>query len=304
MSTAYVALGYRCNSNCLTCPIDPALPRARPVSAGVIKRFLLQRTSYEAVTFSGGEPTLHPQLSSLAQWCADQFGARIEILTSARSLGRGPLVDRLAQVPRLQLTTAMYAPDETSHDALSGSPGSFRETCDGLRRALDRRIRVVLKTVVSRRNYRELELLFRTMIERFPEVEDFVIYGTDWTGAARENLASLFVPNAEVAPYLEDAVLAIQEAGRRAQVRLFPLCLLDPALWEFAAHPDPNDAAGDVLFSPESAALDFEVDAGRVQAVCQSCALRRVCGRTWDSYFEVGGVAELRPIVLEGWEER
>ncbi|MEW6686175.1 MAG: radical SAM protein [Candidatus Edwardsbacteria bacterium] len=296
----YCSLGYKCNNNCLTCPIDPKLRETAFVKEKQIRDFIEARGIGvgDKITFSGGEPTLYPKLISLTRWCAELLGSEVEILTNARCLANSHLAEALSEIHRVQITTAIYSSERELHDQITRRKASFDETISGITQALSYGIRVVLKTVISKLNYRLLPDIFAMLLQRFPQVDDFIVYGTDWTGNALRNISILFISNSEIAPFLEEAAFRVTDAGKTIQIRLFPLCLLDPALWPLAIDTYPNEAAGDCLFTPESEIVDFEIPAAHVQKQCECCLIQRFCGQTWDSYFDVFGSHELCHIHL------
>jgi radical SAM protein with 4Fe4S-binding SPASM domain len=99
-----------------------------------------------AVTFIGGEPTLHPALDSLVRHAlASSFD--VEVYSNlARPIVEG--LWRTLDLPRVRLATSYYATDAATHEAITQGPaGSHRLTraniVEALRRGIPIRVGVV-----------------------------------------------------------------------------------------------------------------------------------------------------------------
>ena len=103
------------------------------------------------VCFTGGEPTLRPDLVQLVRQ-AEDLGLVTGLLTNGRRLREEELLQGLllAGLDHIQITLASH--QAKLHDSIVGQSGSFKETEAGLKAALDGDIYVVVHVVVTTQN--------------------------------------------------------------------------------------------------------------------------------------------------------
>jgi MoaA/NifB/PqqE/SkfB family radical SAM enzyme len=103
------------------------------------------------VCFTGGEPTLRPDLVQLVRY-AEELGLVTGLLTNGRRLREEELRQGLllSGLDHVQITLASHQPQ--LHDSIVGRQGAFQETEAGLRAALDGDIYVVVHIVVTPEN--------------------------------------------------------------------------------------------------------------------------------------------------------
>jgi radical SAM protein with 4Fe4S-binding SPASM domain len=103
------------------------------------------------VTFTGGEPTLRDDLPPLLQY-AQNSGLVSGLITNGRKLSDKGYVKSLADagLDFVQITVESHIPEV--HDKMTCSPGSWNETVEGLRNALESKIYVSTNTTLTRLN--------------------------------------------------------------------------------------------------------------------------------------------------------
>ena len=97
-----------------------------------------QARGYTTLRMVAIEPLEHPELPLLLRR-AQQLGyERIEAWTSGRALADGAWADELREAGLTHLDLPLLGPDAEVHDAVAGVPGSFVETIQGVRNAVQR----------------------------------------------------------------------------------------------------------------------------------------------------------------------
>lgn len=86
------------------------------------------------LSFIGGEPTLHPELSVLIERAAGLGFSEIEVYTNATRL-RPELLSTFLR-HGVRLATSFYSAEPGPHEAITGVRGSWRQTVDGIAAAL------------------------------------------------------------------------------------------------------------------------------------------------------------------------
>jgi radical SAM protein with 4Fe4S-binding SPASM domain len=152
---AVLELTYRCNMSCFHCYV---VPEDRPeMSTDEVVEVLeqLARAGSLFVTFTGGEILLREDLE--------------EILTAARRLRfavrlftNGTLIDEeaadlIASIHPFDVGVSIYGADAEAHEFVTGAPGSFERSVEGLRLLHARGVATRLKCVLMRHNANDIE---------------------------------------------------------------------------------------------------------------------------------------------------
>ena len=147
-----LAITYRCNNDCAHC--YNARERTFPSLTTAEWLDVLDRTwalGIPHVVFTGGEPTLHPDLPALIAH-AEQNGQITGLNTNARRLSDPRFVERLvaAGLDHVQITLESH--DAAVHDHMVRAPGAWQQTVRGLRNVLETPLYVMTNTTMLRDN--------------------------------------------------------------------------------------------------------------------------------------------------------
>jgi radical SAM protein with 4Fe4S-binding SPASM domain len=143
-----------CDLRCRMC--DHWRRPVRRLETGLLLRTLEEAAGLGAcsVIFSGGEPTLHPDLL-LAVRAASRLGLRSTLASNGAALAPARL-EPLLEAGIAQLNVSLDGAVAKIHDRLRGVPGSFERILAGAQRAAAADHPIALKTVVTRENFRGL----------------------------------------------------------------------------------------------------------------------------------------------------
>lgn len=161
-----LALTYRCNNDCAHCynVEHPSFTSASALSPGQgDSKLELSTSDWERVLdkawdlgiphiiFTGGEPTLHPDLPRLIAH-AEQNGQVSGLNTNARRLSDPRYVQSLvaAGLDHVQITLESH--DPAIHDQMVGARGAFAQTVQGLKNVLASPLYVMTNTTMLRTN--------------------------------------------------------------------------------------------------------------------------------------------------------
>lgn len=151
-------LTNRCNLSCSHCMRRRDLPVC-DLEYDLLDSILKQAKEYgvERVTFTGGEPFLHPEWRKTLERVAE-LGFNYSVVTNglllakaAPVLSRPPIRKRL-----LHVSVSLDGATEDVNDAIRGG-GSYRKTMKGILAAHARDIPVVVKFTLNSRNHSQLE---------------------------------------------------------------------------------------------------------------------------------------------------
>ncbi len=110
------------------------------------------------VLFSGGEPTIRPDLPELIADANEQGGLNPLISTNGTLITK-EMVKTLSDAGLKRAGISMDGMEEV-HDKFRGSKGSWKLTLDGIRNTLESGMRVSLRVTVTNRNVQDLPALF------------------------------------------------------------------------------------------------------------------------------------------------
>lgn len=150
-----------CNLHCAHCYAssqDEQYPGE--LSTDQAKTVLRDMADYKVtvVLFSGGEPTIRPDLRELIAYANKRGGLNPLISTNGTLLTK----DMVKTLSDAGLKRAGISMDgmEVVHDKFRGSKGSWKLTLDGICNSLEAGIRVSLRVTVTNRNIQDLPQLF------------------------------------------------------------------------------------------------------------------------------------------------
>lgn len=143
-----LALTYRCNNNCAHC--YNARPRQFPeLSTGQWIQILdhLWEIGIPHIVFTGGEPTLRPDLPELIAH-AEKNGQITGINTNGRRLKDPAFVQSLVDAGLDHAQITLESHDPAIHDRMVRAQGAWQDTVAGLENALATRLFVMTNTTL------------------------------------------------------------------------------------------------------------------------------------------------------------
>lgn len=284
-----LCLGYTCNSRCSFCIVSQERDRlsGRWLKASAVSRLLrwaARERGYERIVVTGGEVTLYPGLNALLEEARD-LGLAVQVQTNGRRLADAAYSRELVAAGAGEFFIPLHGDTPALHDALTGAPGSFRQTLAGIAAVLAGGGRVVSNTVIVKANHRRLAAI-AGRLARAGVKESHFWFITPTGDAAKDPQ----IPKvSRTAPSLRRALAACAARGARATVKYFPSCLLGP----FSDRLDNRQAydmlASDSLFAKLRAGWAFSCPHAKV------CGRFAACGGLTRDYIRAHGTAEVRP---------
>ena len=245
----YVSLTmeFRCNLKCVHCMIEGTMHRLRPESDTRFDEILAENARtrrFKGLILTGSEITLRRDLPDLARRARAAGFSHIRIQTHGVHLADPAYCERLVEAGVDEYFVSVAGSDAATHDAIVAVPGAFDKMMRGLE-YLDRLgVVTMTNTVVTRLSY----ALLPALVDRLGHLKslaqmEFWVY---WPMRERDD-KDLIAPNAEIAPYLREALSRARALGRAVEVKNFPQCMLgaegaalvndqpqliiDPAFW-------------------------------------------------------------------------
>jgi MoaA/NifB/PqqE/SkfB family radical SAM enzyme len=157
--TSYVRMDIALSEYCnLTCQMCRRPSEARFMDKEVCKRALdeARLVGVETVSFSGGEPFVHPAIEELLAH-AFSLGIKVQLVTNGTLIKR----DKLDFLSQLDCMTVSLDGLEDAHDFIRQRQGTWRRTERTIRWLAETRIQWGTNTVMQRHNAHQLYDLFK-----------------------------------------------------------------------------------------------------------------------------------------------
>lgn len=145
-----VMTGFLCNNNCLECSVKPKGLSNKPRNTEEILADIEQgkKLNFKTIEFTGGEPTLRPDLPTLISKAKNVGYKEIALGTNCRTLSNLEYLKSLKKCGVNRITTTLYGHDAKNHDMVTRVPGSFDQTVKGIKNSLNLGITTSVNTVV------------------------------------------------------------------------------------------------------------------------------------------------------------
>jgi radical SAM protein with 4Fe4S-binding SPASM domain len=312
-----IALTYGCNLKCRFCYAgEPAAPRTfmRPEEVKRVLEILYRDAQVPSVSFTGGEPTLVPELCDYIRH-AKRLGMRVNLITNgtrvdaayARNLARAGLDSAQVSLEGVRATT---------HDLLVGAP-VFDLVVAAVRRLNGAGIRTHTNTTINRLNLGEIQA-FPAFVRNTLKVPRFSMNLMIPVGSGAVD-SDLVVGYAEIGPHLER--LLVESARHEVEFMWYspvPMCLFNSVLHGLgnkgcsacdglisvapdggvrpcAAYPEsvgnlPRDGFAQIWTSQRARAFRRK---DLAPGECRDCEDFVVCNGACPLYFQHQGCAEL-----------
>lgn len=305
MKSTYIALGYECNNQCITCPLT-TFDRIHKsfsyediihsIGSGGLK-------SNDHVTISGGEPTLNKDFLRIVKHltCLD---VHITILSNAVQFANKELVEQLrsiVDISKCNVVSAIHSSNDVIHDKITGTNGSFRQTLQGINNLISYGIPVSIKHIINRMNYMELDSFAEFLTDNFPSQVEIEFCVMDYAGRAGKNLDLLLIDLQSIGQYLEKA-LDIFESKEKNPMRKIsiietPCCMVDPYYWKYLKIT--SDILG-MYIAPNSetknnVSYGVENQCNTSYSECGKCRAKDFCAGVWRSTYNILGNQCLKP---------
>ena len=275
---------YECNNNCLMCTT---------VRSGYLKKDVswtrsltdLKKTidacdpQLRTFCFTGGEPTVRPDIIELVQYVLQKLPVtKVNLITNGRMLAYPDFVDKLISAGLKNYILPIHAHASGLHDFITQADGSFEQTKKGILNLLEYDTDLEIRIVIHALNYVYLKETAQFIVNTFGKNIRIVFLYFDITGTAYLNRNRLVVKQTKVVPYLENAVDFLVSESVNIRIYHFPLCILKPLYRRFAAWRSVSDKRIEL---PKQ---------------CRDCSSRNDCSRIWKTYAHIVGTEEFRAI--------
>jgi hypothetical protein len=283
----------RCNQDCPFCSAPPS-PEPSAESLAACLDWIGAALPGAAVTLTGGEPTLRPDLGDHVRHALSLPGITTVLMqTNAVGLAREGAVGALPIDPRLRFFASLHAVDEALYDRCTGTTGQFARAVDGIRALLAAGHDVTANVVVNALNAPHLGTLVDALPVLFAPRPPRLHLSIVMCPESRPGAADWLIRYTDLVPVLREAVARAEAAGVPHDALVssthasIPPCFVPPDLRAASHRP--------LLDADESGYEDPDrpwVKAAR----CRGCAATASCLGLPAPYVRRFGFDELQPL--------
>lgn len=285
----------------------------------------------EAVDFSGGEPTVHPDFLELVGYAASKGFDSVCMLSNGILLSDKELARNAVRAGLNDVLFSLHGHDRKTHERATRSPGSFDKILRAIGNIRESGTSFRINCTVSRLNYESLRMHARLYRDLSPGQINFILFN-DFE-SAHEVAHDYAVRYSEAAPHIKEAVAILRESVPYVNIRYVPFCFFEGFEKHITNYPqkifDPFEwsqrlllrlpasgiaspwrywgslAYGLLRFRPrfrlERAYLEdicVRMCLGKYvkPASCRACRFHKICQGLEKSYVRLFDVKELRPV--------
>ncbi len=289
-------IGFDCNNKCDFCAQGGKRLRVGRKTLAQIKA-VLKRARGEGVTgvvFTGGEPTLHPDLPAAVRAARAMGYESVQVQTNGRRFAYYDYCLELKKAGVTEMAPSMHGSTSEIHEGLTRAAGSFKEVVRGIMNCKKLGMYVLTNSVITSLNYRDLPELARLLVHL--KVNQFQFAYVHLVGSAWENRKWLAPRKSDVMPYLRRALDVGMAGGAGCYTEAVPFCLMKGYEQCVAERVIPEGPVSDADFYIESYG-DYRRNEGKAKGpACRACKWFASCEGPWHEYPEMYGWAEFKPV--------
>lgn len=200
----WIRLTRICNQRCVFCH-DKENQTGGVLSFGEVLEELNRgrRRGCVRVIFSGGEPTLHPQLPQIIKRAKSLGYVHVQVVSNGRMFFYDDFLMKLKKAGLDEVTLSLHSHLEGPFEAISHVKGSYRQAMKGLFNALRNRFIVSIDIVINKINYKTIDDTLKFFMAL--GVSEFDLLHLIPFGAAWRNREDVYYPMREGKKYLDKA---------------------------------------------------------------------------------------------------
>ncbi len=333
-----INVGYSCNERCKFCYYIQTIndrEKEKDLPTEEVKKRIayIRKQGIETLEFTGGEPTIRPDLVELVEFARSIGFDKISMITNGIRTAQPEYAAALVKAGVNDFLVSIHGKDATVHDRVTELPGSFDKAVQTVRNLLTHPVKVRANCVISGFNYTGAVETLALYHSLGLQTANFILFNpiveADWRSDPGLNVAY-----SDAAPYIQKAIDLYKDKIQKITVRYIPLCLMrgyeqyvtnmpqiqyDPDEWDYLVRTGIREGklittaalwVGMLLHPSKSRALAQGWDHFKHEGIkfflqiknkvygseCQKCSYKGVCDGLWRKYAEWKGFGELKAI--------
>ena len=261
----YFFVSGKCNSNCIMCP-SADYSRQHGRNSDVKKMIEIAKhipSDSKHLTLTGGEPfMLGEDIFLFFDFLKSKFeDTEFLLLTNGRIFALEKYAMKFNEtIPNDCIVgIPIHGGNAEVHDAITQTPGSYKQTLTGIKRLLALGIRVELRLVVCGLNIDDYNNLAQLIIREIPKVEYVSVMAMEMTGSAYVNKDRVWISYKKAFEKIQNSIATLVKNGIDVKLYNFPLCTVNKGYWTLC----------EKSISPQKV---------KYAEICNECNMKLSCG--------------------------
>ena len=293
----FYKIGHLCNSKCLYCVAGEAIDQF--IDLKDLKKELESKAAdYDSITFTGGEPTLHPKFYELMT-IAFYLGYKIEVQTNIRLFSSKRFTDKLRKF-NIKVNVCINSSRQDVFDLIADAKGAFKQTVQGVRNVINAGIEIETKIVIVNYNFDHLREIVK-FVQSLSIDSVMLVFPTPM-GFAMKNFQQINPRYSDALPFVHEALEWGINNNMRMKTENIPGCLLNEKYHKYNSeyHSRQNTLDGIYLNVPKGL---YNCKTERVEeqkqsvSGCKDCPYSYRCEGVYKEYVRNFGEEEFNPIL-------
>jgi MoaA/NifB/PqqE/SkfB family radical SAM enzyme len=294
MKRLTIKLTYKCNNNCLFCAEEENKSK-KDISIDKVEKIIKDNSKeFSSIVFSGGEPLLVEKLFYFSYLAKSLGYTDIQLQSNGRLLSKKRLC-KLAILSGINnFAFSLHGDCKEVHEYHTQSINSFNDVIDAVSNLSQLNIPVMLNTVVTKKNYKNLKEIIN-LVSPY-KIEKLQLAFPHITGKAEDYLEAIVPRMTEVIPFVEEAIDHAIALGISLETEAIPPCMLQGEFRTAIAEksrPYYHITRNEKVF-------DFDkwikVEGKAKHKNCKRCTLYDECEGPWEDYPRYFGWEEFIPV--------
>lgn len=223
-----IRLGYRCNARCSFCYYQNLLDTPvsqEPTTARLRARLgTLRAEGATEVEFTGGEPTIRPDLRDLVLYAKDLGFTNVSVVSNGLRLANDQYAAGLVDAGVNDFLFSVHGPDANVHDALTRIPGSFNNIMRAIANAKALGARYRTSTTVNGENYQCLMEMIGLFLDLEAECIHLAVFSP--VASAMSTDDHLYVSYTDASDAIKRAIDRFESRLPPLSVKYIPFCFM------------------------------------------------------------------------------
>ena len=205
--------------------------------SNMISRVKEKEPNPKEITFTGGEPFTNPEIFEMIDKFRGLYpNTQINVLSNGRVFHYPNYAKKLKKHfdDNMQIAVSILGSNPKIHDSVTLSPGSFKQTTQGLKNLLKLKIPIELRVIITKKNFNDLRGMAEYISNNFSGVRYVIFIFVDLISNALKNKDEIAVTYLETIPHLTNALDILDKNNIDSRLYHFPLCVLPKRFWSKA----------------------------------------------------------------------
>lgn len=298
-----ILLNYNCSAKCLFCSQDfewRKEPNDLSFEKAVEFMYMAYKNGYRRLGFTGGEPTIRPELPKLIALAKKIGYGYVRIQTNGIRIADYEYAKTLRDAGLTFVKYSLHGHNAALHDKLVAVPGAFEKNLRSIENLKKLNVGIGVNIVLNELNYRHLVEFYELFLLKL-QLSNFVIIAPLYEGNMKLNAkegGKIGVTMTELAPYIKKAYEVFTKINYPKPPLLlhFTPCVLPGYEQQMLGWSAFNTMVVNPLGEKRDLDQTAQAHTTKTEA-CKKCVYNDRC-IGWDaSYARYFGTEEIKPLL-------